>query len=202
MLNVQGDTVLAIAASNDGKIWTYSNYIYDDPYVEDVLLYKSPGPLSQNWAGPFQYGQGINYANVNFLVPIFAYTSYPVIGWFNGSPTIVYDEDRKCLYTLTIENTPVLSQNMTLKLRISGDNGMTIEKNILVSTSDKNNRGIQTMALDPIQKFLSIGFYDGRLDPTGKTVNYFRAKISKRKLDKWTKNIPKSNTVFTVDNSI
>ena len=54
------------------------------------------------------------------------------------------------------------------------------------------------MALDPVTGDLVFGWYDGRNDPTFKSVQYFGAVITAKQLDKLVEKIPLSNPLYTL----
>lgn len=204
--NCQGDTSLSIAASSDGRVWTYSNNELLESFSPSNILFKSPGAPNENWAGPFlafdstdYASQNVNaYFNITPVPPVFAYTSYPVLGYFDGTQSIIWDEVRQVLFLLAMKNSPSLSQNVILRLFFSPDNGLTWSAGFEISSSTCGNRGLQSMALDPVKGTLAICWYDGRNDPTRKLVDYFKTRISKSKLDKWVGNSPVSNPLFQV----
>ena len=55
----------------------------------------------------------------------FEYSSYPAFGYFDSVQTILFDECRQALYAVIAQNAPDLSQDMTLYLIISRNNGQS-----------------------------------------------------------------------------
>ena len=54
------------------------------------------------------------------------------------------------------------------------------------------------MALDSVTGNLVFGWYDGRNDPTFKSVQYFGAVITAKTLDKLVEKIPLSNPLYSI----
>lgn len=200
------NTISCITASSDGRVWTMGYPPGFTPtFIPMVgngnrlirMIFKSPGPLDQNYAGPW------NFAMVN-LLPVTAF--YPALydsqpdglGYFNSAQNVIYDNKRQALYQMTIGNFPDWSQNMRLYFAISRDNGQTWSSPIDISNSDFANRGFQSMALDAKTGNLVFGWYDGRNDPTLKSVQYFGAIITAKELDELVKKIPLSNPLYTI----
>ncbi len=193
LLNVN---VLAnITASADGRIWTQGipNTFGAISYItESGIVFKSPGAIDQNYAGPWHY---IIFNQDTFLgIP--STESQPVIGYFNNPQTVIYDDVRQALYSLSSAQFPDNSQNMRLYFIISRDNGQTWSSPIDISTTAFANRGYQSMALDPITGNLVFGWYDGRKDPTYQSLQYFAAIIPAAQLDQLVNRIPLSNPLY------
>lgn len=197
---INTNQVSNITASIDGRVWYQGTPNLDDGPLEassyiqpQVVTFKSPGPIDQNYAGPWntailsnggqQYG-----ASTTISSPDFSY--------FTGPQSIIYDDSRQALYALACTQSPELSQNMRLYFIISRDNGQTWSDPIDIETDDFANRGFQSMALDPVTGNLVIGWYDGRNDPTYHSVQYFGAIITKCELDKLVEKIPLSNPLY------
>ncbi len=201
------NNIQCITAALDGRVWTFG---YPSGPVPTVLAapgsgiapvrtsFKSPGPLDQNYAGPWDFAI-VNLLSATVSIPAFAPPlSQPQFGYFNSAQTNIYDEKRKALYQVTLGNFPDFSQNMRLYFSISRDNGQTWSDPIDISTTDFANRGLQSMALDPVTGDLVFGWYDGRNDRTYKSVQYFGAVIPAKKLDKLVKRIPLSNPRYKI----
>lgn len=195
----------SLTASKDGRVWYFGTPSGQVPgflpnpgtAISTIrMVFKSPGPLDQNYAGPW------DYAYLNLLNEFFFGSfelSQPVFGYIHNSPqSNIFDDCRQALYGIVSAQFPDFSQNMRLYFRISRDNGQTWSQAIDISNSKCGNRGFQSMALDPVKGDLYFGWYDGRNDPTFKSVEYFGAVIPARQLDQWVKEIPLSNPVFTV----
>ena len=69
---------------------------------------------------------------------------------------------------------------------------------LISQTTDFANRGYQSMALDPVTGNLIFGWYDGRNDPTFKSIQYFGAIITAKQLDKLVEKIPLSNPLYNL----
>ena len=157
-----------------------------------------------NWTGLWQTTIFNNEAWTYSIIPL--QDSQPVRGYNLVSPqSIIYDDSRQALYAAYSAPFPDWSQNMRLYFIISRDNGQTWSSPIDISTTDFGNRGFQSMALnqtkDPVSgKLVSgglvFGWYDGRNDPTFKSVEYYAATISAKKLDKLVNAIPLSILVI------
>lgn len=190
-----------IAASSDGRVWLYGNLnIYSVSPQSNIsstrLIYKSPGDIAVNYAGPWDFSISNHLNTAFFLTTSISAPFY--FGYFNSARTVIYDEKRQALYALTAGNQPDFSQNMQIYLAISRDNGLTWSSPIAIATTDFANRGFQTMALDTITGNLLFGWYDGRNDPTFKSVEYFAAIIKAKTLNKLVKRIPLSNPIYIV----
>lgn len=191
--------IVDIASSNDGRVWTYGTSsigLNRSIIIGTSMLYKSPGALNENYSG--------NWTNVISLQnisnnPVFQglYVSQPQRGYLNSSTTsIIYDDDREALYTISMKKVPDFDQNSELNFLISRNNGQTWSDPIKISNTNFANRGFQSMALDPVSKNLVFGWYDGRHDPTFKTLEYYSAIIDKNTLDKLVASISLSNPIL------
>ncbi|AYV77268.1 MAG: hypothetical protein Barrevirus26_1, partial [Barrevirus sp.] len=172
------------ASATDGRVWLKGESIYLTAYTSDQMLFKSPGPVDSNYAGPWQTHFRNNYSRINSLLnflqlpQIFTWSSYPVDGYILDSVnSILFDDFRQSLYAVVSQNSPELSQDMRLYLLISTDNGQSWTLPYYVANSNKANRGYQCMALDTVTHDLIIGWYDGRNDPLKRKMEYFGAVI-------------------------
>lgn len=193
-----------ITASKDGRIWfqgyvgtnkatTFQSYTYIQP---EVIAFKSPSlSLDLNWAGSWDYIISNNICQQFHVTNII---SQPRHGYFNCPQSIVYDDKRQALYAMFSAQSPDYSQNMRLYFIISRDNGQTWSDPMDISSTEFANRGFQSMMLDQKTGNLVFGWYDGRNDPTFKSVEYFGAILKAKKLDKLVKKIPLSNPLFTL----
>ena len=196
------NSVANIAASSDGRVWIQGLPNLDDgpqyasSYIQpQVISFKSPGPINQNYAGPWDtivFNQaGVQYLAANTI-------SQLVRGYFTSPQSIIYDDSRQALYAIVSAQYPDLSQNMRLYLIISRDNGQTWSDPIDIPTSDFANRGFQSMALDKVTGNLVFGWYDGRNDPTYQSVQYFGAILPAGQLDALVNKIPLSNPLYVL----
>jgi hypothetical protein len=202
-----------ITASNDGRVWIQGNnsgvtatpYTYIQP---TLFAFKSPGEqLDANWSGAWD----INFANnigetygdngeIPSSVPVTI--SQPLHGFIlNSTQSILFDESRQALYAMFARQSPDYSQDMIISLVISRNNGMTWSLPIDIATTNKGNRGFQTMVLneDPNSEqnpSLIFGWYDGRNDSTYKSLEYFGAAISAVELDKLVSKLTPANPNF------
>jgi hypothetical protein len=185
-----------ITASLDGRVWVESLTDTAGSFIAPVVLrYKSPGPQDSNYAGPWEIGM----ANEFFGGSLANLISYPQRGNFPTSvQSNIYDDKRQALYALVTTQFPDYSQNMRIYFQISRDNGQTWSEPIDISTTDFANRSFTSMALDTVTGNLIFGWYDGRNDPTYKTLQYFGAVLPANKLDKLVDAIPVSNPVYTL----
>lgn len=194
----------SITASEDGRVWYFGYTTGFGPSLMPGpmssitsmrVVYKSPGPIDQNYAGPWDF----NIANyTDQILQSGTDASYPGSSYFNSIQTNIYDEKRQALYQTSIGHAPDLSQNMRLYFAISRDNGQTWSQPIDISNSSMGNRGFQSMALDTEKGDLYFGWYDGRDDPTYESVNYYGAVISAKTLDKLVNKIPLSDPIYTL----
>ena len=194
----------SITASADGRVWTFGSTngfgpgTYPNPQsglVSSRMVYKSPGPLDQNYAGPWDFSIA-NNLNSTILYPTDA--SQPVFGYFDTVQGNIYDDKRKALYTVTKSHFPDFSQNMKIYFCISRDNGQTWSKALEISNTDFANRGFISMALDSVNGNLLFGFYDGRNDTSFLAVEYYGAVITSDKLDCMINSIPLSNPIYNI----
>ena len=183
-----------IAASEDGRVWACSYISTHLYYLPSGVRFKSPGPLDSNYAEPWQ----MTISNQSWSSTYIGYfTSHPVYGYFNGSRIIIFDESGRCLDALFCNTAPDTSQDMRLYFLIS-NNGQTWSRPFYISDSNFANRGYQSMALDIKTGNLIFGWYDGRDDPTEKSVQYFGAVLCAKQLDKMVEQIPLSNPLFNL----
>lgn len=191
-----------ITASADGRVWIQGSMIAEVmSYIQEAgVIFKSPGAIDQNYAGPWQYIMW-NGRSLDWVISL--QDSQPVVGYISNSiQSVVYDDTRQALYVLFSAQFPDYSQNARLYFIISRDNGQTWSNPIDISTTDFANRGFQSMALDPVTGNLVFGWYDGRNDKTFKSVQYFGAIITKCQLDKLVEKIPLSNPLYTLPPAI
>lgn len=193
-----------ITASSDGRVWIQGipTAFLTSSYIQPLdLMFKSPGPIDQNYAGAWQ---NIIYNGYNpDYSPPSLQVSQPFFGYIFASSvqSIIYDDKRQALYAVIAAPFPDTSQNMRIYFIISRDNGQTWSNPIDIATTSFANRGFQSMALDSKTGDLIFGWYDGRNDPTFKSVEYFGASISAKKLDKLVCQIPLSNPLYVVPSS-
>lgn len=194
-----------ITASQDGRVWISGSpaglgpAAYPFPGSANVnnnlrLIYKSPGPLDENYVGPW------TTANANLLQNSLFFpewSSQPVFGIFNSVKTVLYDEKLKVLYVLFSIKTTDETNNSQIYLIISGNNGQTWSNSIKIATTDCNNRGFQSMALDTVTGNLLIGWYDGRKYSNATGLNYYGAVVTAQDLKELTSQIPRSNPVYS-----
>jgi hypothetical protein len=185
-----------ITASLDGRVWVESMTDSVGSVIAPVVVrYKSPGPQDSNYAGPWELGM----ANELFGFGISNLISYPFRGNFpTSAQSSIYDDKRQALYALVTTQFQDYSQNMRIYFQISRDNGQTWSEPIDISTTDFANRSFTSMALDTVTGNLIFGWYDGRNDPTYKTLQYFGAIITNDILNKLVREIPVSNPVYTL----
>ncbi len=128
--------------------------------------------------------------------------SQPSQGYISTSvQSIIFDDQRQALYAMYAGQSPDFSQNMRIYFIISRNNGQTWSNPIEIATTKFANRGFQSMTLDTVTRALIFGWYDGRNDPTFKSVQYFGAKISAKKLDCLVNSIPLSNPLYVIPSS-
>ena len=202
LLNVN---VLAnIAASSDGRVWTQGlanaanaiGTIGAFSYIQEAgVIFKSPGGINVNYAGPWQ-SIIWNASGTNWLIS--PAESQPSRGYFISVQSSIYDDSRQALYALLSAQYPDISQNARLYFVISRDNGQTWSNPIDISTTDFANRGFQSMALDQATGNLVFGWYDGRNDSTFKTVQYFAAIMPAAQLNQLVNSIPLSNPLYNL----
>jgi len=192
--------VSSIAASRDGRIWWLGaerNRNRPNPGTiisTNRMLFKSPGSLNQNYAGPWDYA----YLNLlNYFFSVSDELTEPSLGYISNSPqSNLYDDKRKALYNIISAQNPDFSQNMRFYFSISRDNGQTWSNPFNISNTNKGNRGFQSMALDKVKGDLYFGWYDGRNDPKNQSIEYFGAMIPAKELTQLVKKIPLSNPLY------
>jgi hypothetical protein len=199
--NVAGSS---ITASNDGRVWLQGivDPFFTQSYVNtSSILYKSPGALNANWAGPWIHDTFYNFIPYPGHGYPFGsgYTSQPVIGVFLHSiQSIIFDDARQVFYAVLAFKSPDYSQNMRLVFVVSRDNCQTFSDPIDIATTDSGNRGFQSMALDTVTGNLVFGWYDGRNDPSFKSLEYFSAIITRDQIDCLVNDIPLSNPIYVI----
>jgi hypothetical protein len=195
--------VASITASEDGKVWMYGSaagldpaqYCFPGGFTNNRLVFKSPGQLDENYAGPWGV---IRYNTLSESIYYPVWKAAPLFGFFQSVQTNLYDEKRGALYVILSATYPELSNNSEIYFLISGDNGLTWSKPFKINTKRKNNRGFPSMALDTKTHHLVLGWYDCRDYKDGLSFNYWGGVIDAKTLDKLVKQIPKSNPLFSV----
>lgn len=188
-----------VTAAANGRVWFQGipDYSTAYTYVSPVdILFKTPGPIDENYAGAWH---AILFNNNAFQNNDPNTISQPVKGYIaHSTQSIIYDQDRRALYACVAAQEPDYSQNMRIYFIISRDNGQTWSNPIDISSSNFANRGFQSMALDEVTGDLLFGWYDGRNDPTFKSVEYFAAIIPAKTLDELVDAVPLSNPHYTL----
>ena len=193
----------SISASEDGRLWTYGSsaglspaeYTFPGGFTNNRIVYKSPGPLDQNYAGPWGV---IRYNSLSDSIYYPVWKAAPFYGFFQSVQTSLYDEKRKALYVILNTTYPELSQNSNIYFLASGNNGSSFSNPLLLNSTDKNNRGFPSMALDKKTGNVVIGWYDCRDSIDGLSFFYYGAVIPSDTLDRITSEIPHSNPVYTI----
>lgn len=194
-----------VTASADGRVWYQGLPNAEGAYSyiqSEGIVFKSPGPVDQNYAGPWSLvihnNLGSTYGEDSGII------SQPYFGYPTETQEIIYDDNRQALYATYsvqypgVSETGIANQNIAIYFIISRDNGQTWSRPIDISTSDQGNRGLQSMALDTVTGNLVFGWYDGRNDPTYESIQYFGAVIPAKTLDKLVSEIPLSNPLYTL----
>lgn len=195
--------VASITASEDGRVWTYGSaagldpgqYCFPGGLTNNRLVFKSPGQLDENYAGPWGV---VRYNTLADSIYYPVWKAAPLFGFFQSVQTNLYDEKRGALYVILSATNPEFSNNSNIYFLISGDNGLTWSRPFKINTKNKNNRGFPSMALDKKTGHLVIGWYDCRDYKDGLSFNYWGAVIDAKTLDKLVKQIPKSNPLFSI----
>jgi hypothetical protein len=195
--------VASITASEDGKVWMYGSaagldpgqYCFPGGFTNNRLVFKSPGQLNENYAGPWGV---IRYNTLASSIYYPVWKAAPLFGFFQSVQTNLYDEKRKALYVVLNAPYPELSNNSEIYFLISRDNGLTWSNPFKINTKKRNNRGFPSMALDEKTHNLLIGWYDCRDYQDGLSFNYWGGVIDTKTLDKLVEQIPKSNPLFSV----
>ena len=195
--------IASITASEDGKVWLYGSPPGLGPAAapypgsginNNRLVFKSPGPVDQNYVGPWEVAI-FNQLNLSLYFPV--YEAQPVVGFFVSVQTNIYDDKRQALYVVLSAVFPDNSQNTRLYFMISRNNGQSWSNPIDISNSDVNNRGFASMALDSITGNLLISWYDGR-NYTDNSFNYFGTVINSKTLDMLVEQIPLSDPTYSI----
>ncbi len=193
-----GIAVPTVAVSNDGRFWGLGvspivTFLYNWPFV---TIFKSSGPIDQNYAGPWLAG---SENQLNDISPnVYHFDSVPDKGYFLSVQGLIYDDKRQALYALFAAPNPPLSQSMRLYFSISRNNGQTWSSPYDISATAFANRGFDTMSLDPSSGNIYIGWYDGRNDPSQTKIQYFGGIIPAQLLDQLVKQIPLSNPQYQI----
>lgn len=194
----------SITASEDGRVWTYGSmaglgpaeYPFPGSAVNNNtrLVFKSPGPLNMNYAGPWS---AITFNALSGSLDIPTWKSQPVFGMFQTVQNNLYDDKRKALYVILNARTKGKTGSMIYFL-ISRNNGQTWSNPIELSDTFCKNRGFPSMALDTTTGNLVFGWYDGRNYDNGTGLNYYGAVIDSCTLTKMTEQIPLSNPIYYI----
>ncbi|MBS0654743.1 MAG: hypothetical protein JSR46_03115, partial [Verrucomicrobia bacterium] len=193
----------SITAAEDGRVWLYGEaaglspaaYPFPGGFTNNRMVFKSPGPLDENNAGPFGV---IRFNTLQSSIYFPVWEAEPVYGFFQSVQTNLYDEKRNALYVILNAPYPDLSNNSEIYFLISRDNGLTWSNPFKLNTSRKNNRGFPSMALDKKTGNLVFGWYDCRNYEDGLSFNYFGGVIDAKTIDELVEQIPCSNPLFTV----
>lgn len=183
-----------IAAANDGRLWAMGYPSWNTTNIPPVVtLFKSPGQINENYAGPWLNGfmNQSQYSDFHF-------SSVPVQGYFLSVQGLIYDEKREALYALFAAQYPDFSQNMQLYFSISRNNGQTWSRPYDISTTAFANRGFCSMALDRKNGQVYIGWYDGRSDKKQQNLQYYGAYIKADMLDRLVKKLPHSLPMYKI----
>jgi len=193
----------SITASKDGKVWTYGSpagldpaqYCFPGGWTNNRIVFKSPGPIDQNYAGPWGV---IRYNTLSISIYFPVWQASPLFGFFQSVQTNFYDDERKALYVILNATNPELSNNSDIYFLISRNNGLSWSKPFKINTSSLNNRGCPSMHLDTKTGNLLLGWYDCRDYKDGLSFNYYGAVIDADTLDELVENIPLSNPLFSI----
>lgn len=193
----------SITASDDGRVWTYgsaaglspASYPFPGGLTNNRVVFKSPGPINQNYAGPWGV---IRYNSLEDSIYYPVWQAAPIFGFFQSAQTNFYDNKRQALYVILNATYPELSQNSRIYLLISRDNGSTWSNPIDINTDDQYNRGFPSMALDTKTGNLLFGWYDCRDYKGGLSFNYYGAVVDAKTLDQLVEQIPLSNPTYTI----
>jgi hypothetical protein len=193
----------SIAASVDGKVWTFGSPQglvpggYAFPGSANVnnnhrIIFKSPGPIDENYVGPWTVANA-NLLQSSLFLP--QWTSQPIYGMFQSQRQAVYDDCRQALYILVNKRTKDAAKSQ-IYLLISRDNGASFSQPVEIATTTCANRGFQSMQLDTKTGNLLMGWYDGRDYKNLTGLNYYGAVITACQLDEWVKEMKASNPLY------
>ncbi len=193
-----GIAVPTVAVSKEGRFWGVGIAPLGPNFLNLplVTLFKSTGPIDQNYSGPWLIG-GYNQLN-NASPNIYHFESVPRKGYFISVQGLIFDDKRQALYALFAAPNPPLFQSMRLYFSISRNNGQTWSNPFDISSTAFANRGFDSMSLDPSSGNIYIGWYDGRNDPSQKKIQYFGGIIPAQLLDQLVKQIPLSNPHYQI----
>ena len=193
----------SITASEDGRVWTYgapaglapASYPFPGGFTNNRLVFKSPGAIDLNYAGPWGV---IRYNTLATSIDFPVWEAAPIFGFFQSVQTNIYDDERQALYVILNATFPELSNDSEIYFLISRDNGLTWSNPLRLNSTNKNNRGFPSMALDRKTGNLLIGWYDCRDFCDGLSFNYWGTVLTADKLDKLVCKIPLSYPIFSV----
>jgi hypothetical protein len=195
--------ISGLTASEDGRVWIYgspaglgpASYPFPGGFTNNRIVFKSPGLIDENYAGPWGVVR-FNTLSLSIYYPV--WEASPNFGFFQSVQTHVYDDKRQALYVIVNATYPELSNNSVIYFLASRDNGLTWSNPFRVNTSNKNNRGFPSMALDKTTGNLLLGWYDCRDYADGLSFNYWGGLIEAKTLDALAEHIPLSNPLFSV----
>jgi hypothetical protein len=206
----------SITASEDNKVWVFGTSQGLGPGSSPSLgtniapqrfLFKSPGDVDKNYAGPFNFGY-TNSIGSNFLSDLYVDQSLPynqaygvARHYFTSVITILCDNKKKLLYQLLYLRSPDFSQNMRIVLGISTNNGLSTDIFIDCSNTNKENRGFPNMNLDPVTGNLTISWYDNRKGGPNGDLFYYTAILTSKKIKKLVKNHKTSDPIYSLPSS-
>jgi hypothetical protein len=195
---INQNILVGITASADGRNWIFG---LDDASGGNLeafgMIFKSPGALDVNYAGPWLYIVADFYNAFESSQP--GHSGFIL----DAIQSNIYDDQRQALYGL-IANPfmPDNPQDMRLYFSISRDNGQTWSSEIDIANTNLGNRGYQSMALDTVTGDLYFGFYDGRNGgPEFQSLEYMAAVIPAAQLDELVNKIPLTDPLYSVPSS-
>ena len=201
------DFTNSITASEDGRVWTHGSpeglgpALYPFPggaiTNNSRMIFKSPGALGDNYAGPFEVAMFNQLFDSLFVL---GFDAQPSDGFFISTQTNFFDDKRQALYIVVNVKFPDESQDCRLYLIASRNNGLTFSNPFEISTTVKNNRGFASMALDVVTEDLIIGWYDGRNFEDKQSLQYFGAVVTAKELDRIVAQLPRSDPRYNIPN--
>ena len=173
-----------ILATPDGKVYILGVGADVDPLAR---LYISANLNGTNNFGPDSFGPAKLVAQGNII--FFGVTEANVV--YNGTRTIFessyrlgYDPELQRIYSVFINEKPTQSQNVSLDLIYSDDDGSSWKVMGPISDTDQSERGTVNMARDAATGNLFFSWFDARGDPSLRSINLFAAVLDPNNIKK------------------
>lgn len=173
-----------ITASDNGNVYVrMGDLFYSGNSFEKVVLAFSPDGFDSFGIFPSTFVV-TDVAKTNIGYQTGNLRCQNIRGVLNIAPnSMAYDNGRGLLYTVIFDAQPLFSQNCTIYLLISNDNGETWYQPYTITTTNVRNKMAPSIAYDSTSDTIFISWYDSRNDSTNKSVQYYSAFVKGSMID-------------------